>query len=243
MTEGRRRQVFITGVSSGLGQALAQAYLDQDWVVYGLSRRAPADLLGDKRFHFARIDLAQLAAIEAPLTKLIAGSQEFDLMVLNAGVLGSFGDMTAVPLSTMQQVMDINLWANKVILDTLVTAEIRLPQVVAISSGASTSGSRGWNAYGISKAALNMLVKLYANELPQTHFCALAPGLIDTRMQDYLCALEPAGEFQTLSILRGKRKTPEMPTPAAAAEKLMAAFPEILGKVASGEFADLRTLQ
>lgn len=37
--------IFITGVSSGLGEALASHYLQQGFSVYGLSRRIPENLL------------------------------------------------------------------------------------------------------------------------------------------------------------------------------------------------------
>ena len=42
----------------------------------------------------------------------------------------------------------------------------------------------GWNGYALSKAALNMMMKLYAAERPGTDFSALAPGLVDTAMQE-----------------------------------------------------------
>ncbi len=235
-------RVLITGISSGLGLALAKAYLKSDWAVYGLSRTEPKTLSNQDNFHFAKVDLAQTAAIPQKLEKLIHQVKDFDLVILNAGIIGSFGDMSEVPLSTMQEVMEVNLWANKIILDTLMNNKVRLRQVVAISSGASTSGARGWNAYGISKAALNMLISLYAKEQPETHFCALAPGVIDTKMQDYLCNLERGKDYRILEILKEKRSTPEMPEPDEAAENLMKCMAEIFARLPSGEFADIRKL-
>ncbi len=243
MDRTERKNVLITGVSSGLGLGLAKVFLQQNWTVYGLSRAEPKALIGKENFHFSSIDLAQTERIQEKLQGLVAGASNFHLVILNAGIIGRFGDMSAVPLKTMKAVMEVNLWANKVILDTLVTSEIQMRQVVAISSGASTSGSRGWNAYGISKAALNMLIKLYAKEQVNTHFCSLAPGLVDSNMQDYLCGLDMGENFQTLEILKSKRKTPEMPSPDAAAETLVKSFADIFTRVPSGDFADIRTLR
>ena len=241
MDPQERKKVLLTGVSSGLGLALAKIFIEKKWDVYGLSRTEPKPLIGNENFFFAKIDLAKLATIEEKLEKLITGAKSFDLVILNAGIIGKFGDMSAVPLTTMQEVMDVNLWSNKLILDTLVNGKIPIRQVVAISSGASTSGSRGWNAYGISKAAVNMLIKLYAKELPTTHFCALAPGLIDSAMQDYLCGLNIGEDFQTLEILKSKRNTAEMPGPDAAAELLVKCLEKLPAKIKSGDFADIRT--
>ncbi len=243
MDSKARKTVLITGVSSGLGLSLTKTFLKMNWAVYGLSRTEPTPLIGHENFHFAKVDLAQAETIQGHLEKLVTGVTNFDLVILNAGIIGQFGDMTAVPLETMKAVMDVNLWSNKVILDSLMKEEITLRQVVAISSGAATSGSRGWNAYGISKAALNMLIKLYAKELPATHFCALAPGLIDSQMQEYLCGLNMREDFPTLDILKSKRSTPEMPGPDEAAEILVKCFAEIYAKVQSGEFADIRKMQ
>ncbi len=60
-------------------------------------------------------------------------------------------------------------------------------QVIMVSSGATVLGNKGWGAYALSKAGLNMLARLYDHEFPDTHISALAPGLIDTAMMDYLC--------------------------------------------------------
>ena len=46
-----------------------------------------------------------------------------------------------------------------------------------------------------------MLIALYADEFPNTHFTALAPGLIDTAMQDYLTQLPPDPRYAPLERL------------------------------------------
>jgi NAD(P)-dependent dehydrogenase (short-subunit alcohol dehydrogenase family) len=149
--------------------------------------------------------------------------------------------MAEAPLDEMLRVMDVNVWANKPILDTIFAGGRRVDQVIAISSGAAVSGSRGWNGYAISKAALNMLVKLYASERPETHFSALAPGLADTAMQESMRALAPDPRFATVERLRMAAGTPEMPTPEALAPRLARAI-EAVRSVKSGAFTDLRDL-
>lgn len=137
--------------------------------------------------------------------------------------------------------MEVNVWANKWLLDRLFSESRRIEQVVAISSGASQSGSRGWNGYSISKAALNMLIKLYAGERPQTHFTALAPGLVDTAMQDYLTSLPGDLRYPPLNILKAAKGTDQMPDSESCARRLIEAFPRLL-KLQSGVYADIRKL-
>jgi benzil reductase ((S)-benzoin forming) len=251
--------IFITGVSSGLGLALAEAYLDSGLRVYGLSRRAPVELTGRDGFHFAPVDLSRLDDVAPAVARLLQGVERLDLVILNAGMLGTIGDMAEMPLEQMRRIMDVNLWANKPVLDAVFSPAPQadrggpreapqagegreVGQVVAISSGAAVNGSRGWNAYSLSKAALNMMMKLYAAERPQTHFSALAPGLVDTAMQEAMRALPADARFPTVDRLKKAAGTGDMPDPATAALRVMDVVPR-LRMLPSGEFHDLRAFR
>ncbi len=234
--------VLITGVSSGLGHGLAAEYLDRRWRVYGVSRRIPADLINRPEFRFASVDLRQEAEARLALTDLLADPRHLNSVILNAGVLGQIADMRDTTLSQLQELMAANVWSAKTTLDAAFAACPQIDQVIAISSGAAVNGNRGWNGYAISKAALNMLVQLYAREQEDTHFVAVAPGLIDTAMQDYLCSTESDPRFPSLQALKSKRGTAEMPDPAAAASRLAKIFDEIKKITSSGQFIDVRQL-
>ena len=235
-------RVFITGVSSGIGAGLAKYYLQEGWDVLGCSRRKPTQLLEQKNFRFVACDLSRFEQIPAAMEKLFDGVSDCDLAILNAGVLSKFGDLQSVSIEHCQQVMAVNLWSNKAILDWLLGSSITLRQVVAISSGAAVNGNRGWNAYSISKAALNMLTLLYAGEAPQTHFVALAPGLVDTAMQEELCNLPEDPRFPTLDSLRSRRNSSDMPDADQLAPRLAIAMAEFPERVKSGQFIDIRKL-
>lgn len=238
----RYEHVFITGVSSGIGHALASAWLDREAWVYGLSRRTPEDLVDREGFQFVSADAADLDAFDQPVGGLLDGAPKLDLVVLNAGTLGRIADLRETPLAELKHTMDINLWSNKIILDTVFGLGVPVRQVIGMSSGAAVNGHRGWGGYSLSKAALNMLLKLYAAELPDTHFCAFAPGLVDTRMQDYLCEEVKDERFESLKRLRAARGTDRMPPPDALAPRLIEAFEQIRGSVPSGEFIDIRKM-
>ena len=226
-------------MSTGLGHALACAYLDRGDRVYGVSRRQPSDLVRRERFAFACVDLADHDAVVPRLEGLLRGVDALDLVVLNAAVLPPVGDMRETPLATLKHAMDVNTWANKILLDFVFERIARVDQVVAISSGAAVSSTRGWNGYSISKAALNALVRLYAAERPQTHFSAFAPGLVDTEMHAYLRSVPADARYQGLEGLKRAHGTPDMPAPAAAAARLVEAF-ERLRAEASGGFHNTR---
>ena len=233
-------KIFITGVSSGLGYGLAKVYLDIGASVYGCSRRAPEDLIS-QGLRFRPIDLVDSAGGAADLHELISPLDQIDCVILNAAKLGEIRDMADTPIEDLRETMEINVWANKWILDNLFRDNRTVKQVVAISSGASQSGSRGWNGYSLSKAALNMFIKLYAGERPNTHFTSLAPGLIDSAMQDYLTALPKDDRYAPLEILKAAKGTEKMPDGETCARMLIDAFPK-LKSYPSGGYADIRKM-
>lgn len=233
--------IFITGVSGGLGKAMAEYYIREGSIVYGVSRSTPKELLEYENFTFRSLDLGDLESIPMGLEKLFTEKQ-FDLFMLNAGIIGQYGDLADISLREAKQIEDVNVWSNKVILDYCLQNKVKVQQVVAISSGASVSNARGWSAYGVSKAALNMLISMYAAEIPDTHFCSLAPGIIDTDMQEYLNSLEADEKYQTLGVLQSAKRSGKMPSPESAAENIIRALPKIRETIKSGGYADVRKL-
>jgi benzil reductase ((S)-benzoin forming) len=234
------KTIFITGVSSGIGNALAHSYLAQGCRVFGISRRIPEDLMGHSRFKFQSVDLGERESVAPALATFLHDIEALDLVILNAGVLGAFGDLREIQLDALKHVLNVNLWANKVVLDCLFSSINSIEQVVTISSGASVNGSRGWAGYAISKTALNMMTMLYARECPQTHFCALAPGLVDSEIQKELASIPRDERFPSLEVIGSKRGTPEMPKPDEAGSMLADIIDRLPDLIESGAYADIR---
>jgi len=239
----RAKNILITGASAGIGLGLAEAMLARGERVFALQRRS-SPLVGRSGFAEACQDLADFSALPAQLGKLLGGVAELDRIVLNAAVGAEPRDLMDTPLEELRRLMDINTWSNKVLLDAVFRSGVRVKQVIGISSGAAVRGSRGWNGYSLSKAAFAMLIQLYAAERPETHFCSLAPGIVQTRMQDDLLALsaEQRRQFPVVERLLAARGTADMPTPEVAAPLLLDAFERAL-REPSGAFLDLRQLR
>lgn len=228
--------VFITGVSSGLGRGFAEEYLARGKSVFGLSRRGAG--IDHPEFHELRADLGDLERLPAVLDELLEGT-ELESAILNAGLLGEFKTMPELRLDELRRAMDINVWANKLVLDWF--AARRAPrEIVLISSGAAVSGSKGWGSYALSKAALNMLTQLYAHDLPDSHLVALAPGLVATDMQDAINEDVDDERFPSVRRLKEARGTDAMPAPREAARMIAEALPAIRKRCASGQFVDVR---
>lgn len=229
------KNILITGVSSGLGQALAIEYLENGDAVYAIGKTIPHKLDHYPHFFFFPYDLSETFMIQSTLKEFLQ-NRSFDIVILNAGVLGDIQPLSQTDLNDVKDVMEINLWANKELIDTL-HKHAQVKQIVGMSSGAAVNGSKGWGAYSLSKAALNMLLNVYAKEMPETHFTALAPGVIHTPMVQHI--LENVNDEVYPSARRLKEG--EIRSPEKAAKLLIETFPKLLA-YESGSFLDVRTM-
>ena len=235
--------VFITGNSSGLGLGFTEALMDREAIVWGMSRRGcPLKSRFDDVIRDQQQDLATLNTLEEGLERLLSDCLRLDLVILNAGLLGRIQSMSHTDVHDLEHLMRVNVWANKLILDWLIDRQIPVGQIVAISSGAAVNMNHGWGAYSLSKAALNNLIQLYAHEMPDTHLSALAPGLVDTALQDYLCGEVDSDEFPSVQKLKRARGTANMPNPRVAAEQILDLLDTLKTDHESGAFLDVRQL-
>lgn len=229
--------ILITGISSGLGEALVEAYLAKGDTVYGIGRTMPQKFDRNPHFFFFPYDLSETFMLRSTLKEYVA-HKSFNTVILNAGVLGEIQTLQNTELAHIKAVMEINVWANKELIDTLAEHAQFVGQVIGISSGAAVNGSKGWGAYSLSKSALNMLLKVYAKELPDIHFTALAPGIIKTPMTNKIIYEVDEQIFPSAKVL----KESYILSPHEAAQNLVSLFPKLLN-YESGSFLDVRTME
>ena len=177
-----KKNILITGCSSGLGLALTNYYLQKGFKVYGISRNKPE--IQNQNFIHISFDLSKISEIKTSLTNILKEIKNLDLVFLNAGMLGKIKILQELSIEEMQEVYSLNVYANKELLDILMQIDVK--NIFIISSGASKTGYKGWGSYSLSKAGVNMLVNLYSNEMFNTKIIALAPGVIKTPMTDYI---------------------------------------------------------
>ena len=228
--------ILITGASSGLGEALVEAYLQNGDTVYAIGKTLPKRFDSHPHFFFFPYDLSETFMIKSTIKEFVQ-NHSFETAILNAGVLGDIQTLNKTEVSNIKEVMEINVWANKELIDTLAEHTQHIGQIVGISSGAAVNGSKGWGSYSLSKCALNMLLNVYAKELPYIHFTALAPGIISTPMVKHI--IEDVDD--TVFPSAKKLKESHIQTPKEAATHLLNIIPKLL-TYESGSFLDVRTM-
>ena len=111
---------IVTGVSRGLGEALAIAMLERGFTVLGVGRTASPRLKG-KRFHLAACDLSQpallAASITPPLRIIAAGKPTSVTLVNNAAVATPTGVVGHLDASAVTSAFATNAAAPVVMAD------------------------------------------------------------------------------------------------------------------------------
>jgi alcohol dehydrogenase/benzil reductase ((S)-benzoin forming) len=227
------KNVLITGCSSGLGEALSQLYLDKGFSVWGISRTIPS--FEHSNFTHISCDLSDIENIKPTLRSFLQKISSFEYVYLNAGILGKINTMVNLTTEDLMQTMNVNVYANKELLDLLFDIDTKV--IVGISSGASVNGSKGWAAYSLSKSSLNMLLNLYAKEMPHSKLLAIAPGVIETPMTDIIRFDINDEDFPSAKVL----KEGLIQLPKEAALKL---YETVLRQkeFESGSFIDVRNI-
>ena len=179
------RTWLITGVSSGLGRALAQAALGRGERVWGTVRSAAAReaflALGGSDASLA--DMGDAAAVARAVEQAEAGLGGIDVLVNNAGY-GIMGAVEEVSLAEAQRQFAVNLFGP------LAAIQAALPAMRARGSGhivniTSVSGLATWAGTGVycaSKFALEGLGMTLADEVAPLglHVTHVAPGGLRT---------------------------------------------------------------
>lgn len=189
------RIALVTGASRGIGAAVARAYAKEGAELI-LTARTTGGLeelddeirgISGKTSLLVPFDLKDFDAIDRLGAALYERYGKLDVLVGNAGVLGTLSPLGHISPKEFQEVIDINLTANWRLLRSLdpLLRQSAAGRAIFVSSGAARGPRAYWGTYAITKAALEMMVGIYAQEVAQTNVRAnmIDPGRTRTRMR------------------------------------------------------------
>jgi NAD(P)-dependent dehydrogenase (short-subunit alcohol dehydrogenase family) len=201
---------LVTGASRGLGLALATALSARRWrlVVDGRDAdrlaTAVAGLPAPDLVTAIPGDVADPAHRDALAA---AAGDRLDLLVNNASELGPspLPALADLRVEDLQAVLAVNTLAPLALVQLTLPALRRAGgTVLDVSSDAAVEAYAGWGGYGASKAALDRLTAVLAEEHPELHVYAIDPGDMNTAMHQ---AAFPGEDI-------GDRPAPETVVPA-----------------------------
>ncbi len=161
------RVVLITGCSSGIGRALAQAFHHRGDQVWATARNlsAMADLKA-QGIHTIRLDVTDDESRNAAIAHILQQSGSIDLLINNAGY-GLMGPLLDIPIDELRQQFETNVFAINALIQAVAPSMIERGSGTIANIG-SVSGifvTPFAGAYCASKAAVHALSDAWRLEL------------------------------------------------------------------------------
>jgi NAD(P)-dependent dehydrogenase (short-subunit alcohol dehydrogenase family) len=184
-----RMKILITGVSKGLGRALADHYMAEGHTVIGCGRD-PERIL-DLRFacqephRFDIVDVSQPNKVDVWYETVSASHAAPDLIINNAAIINDPAPLWKISTDDFSRLVDINI---KGVFNVI---RAFLPEMITAGKGTIVNLSSGWGRgtspevapYCASKFAIEGLTQALAQELPDPLAAIpLNPGVIATDM-------------------------------------------------------------
>jgi len=178
---------IITGSSRGLGLALARALAERQWALV-------IDARGGRELERSARELGQVTEVVALAGDVAddwhrgalvdSAGEQVDLLVNNASMLGPSPQppLGRYPLEVLERVYQVNVLAPAALAQLVLP---RMPDggaIINVSSDAAVESYAGWGGYGSSKAALDQLSAILAEEHPTLRIYSVDPGDMRTQM-------------------------------------------------------------
>jgi len=245
--------VFITGASSGIGQALALRYYQAGWRLALVARRV-SDMqawchqqgMPPDTVKCYQADVSQTNSILGAAHACMAEMGVPDVVIANAGISIGMDTRVREDLEVLQQVMDTNVMGMAATFHPFLHAmKNRAAQMghahhagtlVGIASVAGIRGMPGHAAYCASKAAVISYCESLRGELKSDGFkvVTLAPGYIQTPLTQknkfpmpFLMSADDFAKAAFHAIEQGASFR-VIPTPMAWVARLLRVLPNVL---------------
>jgi NAD(P)-dependent dehydrogenase (short-subunit alcohol dehydrogenase family) len=185
---------LITGASRGIGEAVAERFAREGAHVVLVARTVGGLEEVDDKVRAAGgnatlvpVDLRDFIKIDELAARILDRWGRLDILVGNAAEFGVFSPLGHIDPATWAEVMDLNLTANWRLIRAMDPLLRAAPagRAIFVTSGVAHGIHPYWGPYAISKAGLEMLVKIYAGEITKTRVRAnlIDPGIVRTRLR------------------------------------------------------------
>jgi len=197
MTQGRLegRVTLITGASRGIGRAVAERFAAEGAQLI-LVARTPGALeevddrvreISGRKATLVPLDLTDFDGIDNLGAAIHERFGRLDILIGNAGTLGTLSPLGHIKPDVWNNVVAINLTANWRLVRSFdpLLRQSDSGRCVFVTSTVGHQPRAFWAAYSVSKAALEMMAKIYAEEVSKTSIRVnlLNPGATRTSMR------------------------------------------------------------
>ncbi len=187
--KAKKKIVVITGVTRGLGRAMAEKFIALGHTVLGCGRnRQLIDELRQKypkRHDFDVVDVTSDEEVQAWMARLHKKCGAPDLILNNAGIINPTGPLWKIAAKDFSDVIDVNIKGSANVIRNFLPNMIKKHHglIVNFSSGWGRSADKDVAPYVATKWAIEGLTQALSMEIPAgLGVVALNPGIINTDM-------------------------------------------------------------
>jgi NAD(P)-dependent dehydrogenase (short-subunit alcohol dehydrogenase family) len=184
-----QKLILITGVSRGLGRAMAEEFIRLGHTVLGCGRSPDETARLQKQFgsphDFAMVDVASDGQVAVWAKRILKSHGAPDLLLNNAGLINRNARLWEIGAGEFSQVVDVNLKGVANVIRHFVPAMVKNKSgvIVNFSSGWGRSTDAEVAPYCATKWAIEGLTQALAQELPPGMAAVpLNPGIVNTDM-------------------------------------------------------------
>jgi len=215
---------FITGSSKGLGKSLTELLLkDENNIVFGLSRGCSIE---HQDYNHTSLDLSNLTEVQSYRFPNLENAEKI-VLVNNAGMVGDVAHVGKINNQKIIDCYNLNLIAPAILSNNFVEKYNGVDcdkMVLNISSGAGRSPIDGWNVYCSTKAGMDMFSQVLNEEVKidqsNIRVLSLAPGIIDTGMQDQIRTADQSA-FSNIEKFINYKKDGDLTQPSVTAQQVL----------------------
>jgi len=175
------RAFIITGTTRGLGKALMDIVLKENFVV-SIARSRP-DIKEFENLRHINCDLSDISAVKKVGFFTAQELNEVDdiIFINNAGMIEPISEIGKLDDGILKKSIDVNILAPMMLINNLISKVDKKITVLNISSGAANHPIEGWGVYCSVKAAMGMFTEVLSAEGIKA--VNIDPGVMDTDMQ------------------------------------------------------------
>ncbi len=184
--------ILITGASQGLGKALALAFAKEGakLIVNSRSEQSVHPVAEEMKSLNAEVlavaaDVSKSADVERLVNEAVERFGKVDVLINNAGVLGTRVAIEEYPEDEWRRVIDANLTGLYLVTKAIIPHLSEGGSIINVVSGVSVEGRAEWGAYSVSKFGVEGLTQILAAELEERDIRvnAVDPGGMRTSMR------------------------------------------------------------
>jgi NAD(P)-dependent dehydrogenase (short-subunit alcohol dehydrogenase family) len=178
--------VLITGANSGIGNALAEKLIAENYFVIGTSRNGKIENISSENLFVVALDLTNQSSIEEANEIIRNKFKGIDILVNNAGIAPDL-DKIKPDVASLRLTFETNVFGLVHFTETMldfVNEDGKILNVSSVMATMNEISKTDSTAYRMSKSALNMYTKTLSARLNDRNINvnSIHPGWVQTKL-------------------------------------------------------------